>query len=180
MTTPQQKAQDAVGEASAGWSGTLTADQRELWEQHARSQRLVNRLGLHWVPSGYQMYMKRSVQALLLGGSIQEEPPVEIRAIKVLTVTIIAGSAVGEAEIEMTFATAPYQPDVMQVFRAGPFVGGGRKPIAPEFLEVQQVLSPFAWTDTGLLSGQYYWYRVRWGVLEGVVSAYWLGQVLAL
>jgi len=178
MTTPQQKAQDAVGEASVKWSGLLLADQRALWEQYAKSQTLINRLGLHWVPSGYQIYMKRSVQALLIGGAVQTLPPTNIRAIKVLSVVIAAKAAVGEVKIEMTFGTVPYGADVVQVFRAGPFVGGGRRAIAPEFLEVQQILTPFTWDDTGLTSGQYYWYKVRWGVLEGVVSSYWWGQVL--
>jgi len=179
-TTPQQKAQDAGGQAAIAWSGTLTAVQREMWEGFARSQRLINRLGLKWTPSGYQIYLKRSIQALILGGTIQTEPPVEIRAVKVWTVTIEPTSSVGEAEIEMTFEVAPNRPDVMQVFRAGPFDGGGRHAIAPEFREVQQVIDPFLWIDTGLTSAKYYWYRVRWGILEGVVSSNWLGQVLVV
>jgi hypothetical protein len=176
-TTPQQKAQDAGGIAAKGWSQVLTAEQRAMWEEYARSQRLINRLGLKWVPSGYQIYLKRSVQSILLGGAVQTEPPISERAISVLTVTIEAMSAAGEARIEMTFPTAPYRPDVIQVFRAGPYDGGGRHAIAPEYLEVQQVGDPFTWTDTGLDSGKYYWYKVRWGLLEGVVSAYWEGQV---
>jgi len=178
MTTPQQKAQDAVGEASQSWSAILTADQRELWEQYARSQKLINRLGLRWTPSGYQMYMKRSVQALLIGGTVQTSPPTTIRAVSVKTVTIEAKAAAGEVEISMTFAPAPNEPDMIQIFRAGPYDGGGRHPIAPEFLEVQQVITPFTWDDTGLTSAKYYWYRVRWGILEGVVSAYWMKQVM--
>jgi hypothetical protein len=179
-TTPQQKAKDAVGLASKAWSGTLTPEQRAMWEEYARSQRKINRLGLRWTPSGYHIFMSRSTQAQLFGGVIQVTPPISMRAVSVLSVSILARAEVGKASIEMTFPTAPYRPDVMQVFRAGPYDGGGRHAIAPEFLEVQQVVDPFNWIDTGLSSGKYYWYRVRWGLLEGVVSSNWFGQVLVL
>lgn len=178
-TTPQQKAQTAVGLAAKAWSGTLTPEQRLMWEEFARSQKFINRLGLRWTPGGYQIYMKRSTQAQLLGGAIQVEPPTESKVILVLTVTIKAGVGLGEADIEMTFPATSYRPDVMQVFRAGPYVGGGRHAIAPEYLEVYQKTDPFTWQDTGLTSGKYYWYRVRWGIYEGVVSHYWTDQVLA-
>jgi hypothetical protein len=151
-----------------------------MWEEFARSQRFVNRLGLRWTPSGYHVYLKRSVQAILLGGVVQTEPPTAIKVVNVLTVSVVASVLPGEVDVEMTFPTAPYRPDVMQVFRAGPYDGGGRKAIAPEYLEVQQVIDPFAWTDTGLTSAKYYWYRVRWGILEGVVSSSWYVQVLTV
>lgn len=177
-TTPQQKAQDAGGVAAKGWSGTLTAEERAQWEEFARSQRLINRLGLRWVPSGYQIYLKRSVQALIFGGTIQTAPPVSIREISLLSPVVVASVVPGEVDISLEPITAPDQPDVLQVFRAGPFTGGGRRAIAPEYREVQQVASPFTWTDTGLLSLTYYWYRCRWGLLEGVVSDSWYQQVL--
>jgi len=178
MTTPQLKAQTAVGTAAIAWSGTLTAFQRELWEKHATTIQLRNRLGLAWTPSGYQLFMKRSVQALLLGGTVQAEPPVEMVQVLEVSVSIEASITPGEADIEMTFKSGMTQPDKMQVFRAGPYVGGGRRARHPDYLEVQQVGTPYSWTDTGLTTGAYYWYKVRWGLYTGIVGVDWEGQVL--
>lgn len=124
------------------------------------------------------MYMKRSVQAILFGGAVQTAPPVEIIPIMIDTWKVEASTNPGEVDIEMTFPTGFERPDLVQVFRAGPYDGAGRHAIAPEYLEVQQIADPFQWTDTGLTSAKYYWYRIRWGLLEGVVGTSFYGQVL--
>lgn len=180
MTTPQEKAQDAVTTASQGWSGTLTEAQRGYWEEFAKSQQLVNRLGNHYRPTGYLMYMKRSVQALLLGGGILTKPSLDAHDTIPSTMSVIASPTPGEADLDFSFPAGGETPDLVQVFRAGPYDGAGRKPIAPEFLEVQQIATPFSWTDTGLTSSKYYWYRVRWGWTDGVVSTPHYFQVLVV
>jgi len=178
MTTPQLKAQTAISTAAVAWSSTLTASQRALWELHATTVKLQNRLGLAWTPSGYQLFMKRSVQSLLLGGSVQATPPIVMYQVLETSVTITASLTPGEAYIEMTFKTGMTQPDKIQIFRAGPYDGGGRRARHPDYLEVQQVGVPYSWTDVGLTTGKFYWYKVRWGLYTGIVGVDWEGQVL--
>lgn len=178
MTTPQEKAQNAVKSASQGWSGTLTESERQVWEETARSRKLINRLGNEYRPTGYLLYMKYSVQAILLGGSLLTAPPLESRSAMPTALSVAANAAPGKVDIDCTFEVGYDQPDVVQIFRAGPFDGEGRKAIAPEYLEVQQVTTPYSWQDTGLSSSKYYWYRVRWGWTDGVKSNNWYFQVL--
>jgi hypothetical protein len=151
-----------------------------MWHDFAGSKVLVNALGLEWKPGGYVMYMKMSVNALLFGGVIQTVPPVVSRDVMVTSMTAEPTVNPGEVDCEMTVAAGGESPDLLQIFRAGPFDGGGRRAIAPEYLEVQQVATPFQWTDTGLDSAKYYWYRMRWGCLDGHAGNYWFRQVLTV
>ena len=176
-TTPQTVVWERLRTVVRAWGGVLSDDQRRQWGEFASSQAWVNKLGLRWTPTGYLAFVRLGVEALNLGASYQVNPPVQ--KYKARAQTVYVGQPGWEAMVRVLMLDwmEGIQPDVMQVWRAGPFVSGGRHAISGEYRVVQVVGPPFSWDDWGVVDQRYYWYRVRWGFNVGIVGVMYEQQV---
>lgn len=159
------------------WGGALTEAQRQMWRDYARTCRWVNTLGLDWIPSGYQVFVKMGLQSLILGSSYQVEPPEELVGAHPGSVVVYRPGVDEMIEVSMSDWADGIEPDVIQIWRAGPYVSGGYHAQKQEFRVVQVQGPPFVWQDWGVVSENYYWYRVRWGFNIGIVGNFWEEQV---
>jgi hypothetical protein len=160
-------------EVVEAWSDYLSADQRRRWGEYAAGLTWLNKLGLRWSPTGYLAFVKLGVESMNLVGSYQLEPPVAQVNVYAATITVIqVGFEPGSLSVEIAMGdwAGAVEPDVMQVWRAGPFDGGGYHATSGEFRVVQVVGTPFSWEDNTVEAWKYYWYRLRWGLDVGIVG----------
>ncbi|OGC93993.1 MAG: hypothetical protein A2W25_11265 [candidate division Zixibacteria bacterium RBG_16_53_22] len=169
--TSLQLAQQAnVAAAAAAWSTSMSEFERNTWEEIARNCKWSDRMSVRWTPSGYQLFMKFSVQALALGGSIQTIPTLPFPSTLPSRAQVTYNASIPRAEIILDTYPAGQDPDLIQVFRAGPFNGGGRRAIKPEYRQLGSVVTPFQFNDATVTPLKWYWFRVRWGFLIGIVG----------
>ena len=152
--------------------------ERLEWDAYAQNQKWKNRLGNRWIPLGYQVFLKMNCQALALGGTIQTSPPTTVPFTLPSLWEVLALPAAGRVTIELSGYPAGQAPDVIQVFRAGPFLRVGWHARTPDYRSQGLQASPYVMTQNGLATGKYYWFRARWGFTIGVVGNWFEGQVL--
>ena len=159
------------------WGGVLNSDQRRLWGEFAAGQTWVNKLGLTWVPTGYLAFVRLGLEALNLGASYEVNPPVQVYKAMARDVSVEQPGWEAMVRVAMSNWMNGIEPDVMQVWRAGPFTSGGYHATSGEYRVVEVVGSPFSWDDWGVVDQRYYWYRVRWGFNVGIVGVMYEQQV---
>lgn len=166
----QAVVQEFMREVTRAWGGSMTAEQRNMWEEFARNQRWVNKLGQEWQPTGYLAFVSMSMYSMNLVGYYSPEPPV--RDFAALPGTVYVGQPGAEwfIRVMMDEWAGGVEPDVIQIFRAGPYTSGGYHAQSNEFRVVQVVGPPFSWDDWTIVTEHYYWYRVRWGFNVGIVG----------
>ena len=178
--TGDQRTQRAfVTSASQHWGGTLTPVERQAWMVAARDQRFINRLEKEWTPSGYQYFMKLSVQALTLGYPIQDLPPDDIAPCYVEQARVYWDA--GFTKVAVTLEkTAGVRVDAtgFQIFRAGPYSSGGRRPLEGEYRYIANMTITWRYLDGFPGAGEWFWYKVRYFWNVGVVGGFWENQIL--
>jgi len=103
-------------------------------------------MGQKYHPSGYQLFMKWNVQLLQCGGSVQASAPIAMYETDILELQSVTNGFPGQMDVNL-YKTGPLQIDAAYVviFRAGPWLSGGRRPIEPEYpirIAAQILFSP--------------------------------------
>ncbi|MBA7707524.1 hypothetical protein ES703_116398 [subsurface metagenome] len=164
---------------SQRWGSWLSPGQRKMWEDEAAEQVVFNRLGGEYKPSGYQYYMKINLMILFIGGVFVYVPPLRPQPVYVWRVRVYADTL--KSANAVTMEKEPIMPvdaDGFQIYRAGPYDSGGRKPIRPEYRFLTLVWGSYDYYDFGVIDTKWYWYKVRWFFQTGFVGNYWEKQVL--
>lgn len=165
---------------SRAWSTYLTKEQRNWWGEFARSQKWANKLGLRWTPTGYLAFVSLGLHSMNLAGTYEMEPPVRLYRALPSVITVSQPGWELMVRVAMSGWAGAVEPDKMQVWRAGPFTGGGYHAQSGDYRVVQVVGAPFSWDDWGLVDGMFYWYKLRWGFNVGIVGVMYEEQVYVL
>lgn len=166
----QQPKQNNFKTVVQAW-GTLTNDERQAWSEYAKRHSLTNRLLLKWVPTGYTMFSKLNLQALMIGGSIANLPPISdaLGCIFDYVVTPFAGFALRSM---VTYVVGTSDIDKFQYWRAGPFASPAYNPGLDEYRQKAVFNIGSTYSDGTVLHAVYYWYRVRALRLNGIAGNY--------
>lgn len=167
-TPAQQTYQDCLDMAARWWSDYHTPGQRKEWEDLAKGEVWKSRLGTEFRPSGYNLYMKRTMLRCVVGLTPMFPPLLPQLRRRLTSIRIAYGISPNHIECRTYFAAGGELPYVVQYWRAGPFDGGGRRAIAGEYRLVYQEADPgdaFHWSDYLPEDSKWYWYKVR-GVWE--------------
>jgi len=181
--TPTQKQIDQralLTAVSGQWGGVLDADDREAWEEVAKQEIIIDRLGQEYIPSAYQYFMKLNLQAVVFGNTISVRPPAKPEIPYVGSLEIKARGTYLANGIE--FCSSPYtmvDADGFEIFRAGPFVSGGRKPIKPEYRFLMLQRGQYWADDYDIIDNNYYFYKVRYFYEPGFIGNFWVESVLS-
>jgi len=170
---PKQEAvQDKLASVQTAWGMTLSSSDRALWDELARTMSWSDRMSVRWTPAGYHLFLKTNCQALALGGVIQVTPPTSFPWTIPARFDCTYVSSVPKIAVRMDQFPVGEEPDLIQVFRAGPFDTGGRRAIKSDYRQKALQPSPYIYADTAIVALKWYWYRVRWGYKIGIVGNY--------
>jgi len=163
---------------SGVWGQGLTPAERQAWERRAAEWVMTNRLGQEYRPSGYQLFVKLNVQAQVFASPINNSPPVGPKPVYVWRVQVEPKPFFDANEVKFEKALAqPVDADGFQIFRAGPYSSGGRRPIRPEYRQLTQVWGFHDYFDYAVIDTKWYWYKCRWFFGVGFVGNWWEVQV---
>ena len=179
-TAKQVIIQGYMTAVSQEWSGTLTEKERQAWIDAAKNQNEVSKLGVNYIPTGYNYFMKLNVQRKRRGLTIMTMPPGAMIADDISDWLHIYRVSVPDIRI-YAFNMEVVAPDdfKVEIWKAGPFDNAGRRPIKPEFsfLAFQKFNSDYY--DIYITNGKYYWYKIRFSEVFGRVGGFWNAQVYA-
>jgi len=163
---------------SALWGQSLSAANRQTWEDQAAETKFKNRLGIEYQPSGYQLFMKLNIQAAVFMMPASWNAPARPDPVYVWRVTAEQDPFFNANEVTMEKAlTVKVDADGFQIFRAGPYNSGGRRPIRPEYRQLTTIWGDYYYHDFAVISTKWYWYWCRWFFSEGHVGNWWEVQV---
>lgn len=165
---------------AAAWGQGLSPAERQAWTDRAVDQVFKNRLGVEYQPSGYQLFMKWNLQALFFNQPVNTLPPNGPEPVYVWRVTAENHPFFNAIEVDMEKGnTVPVDADGFQIFRAGPYDSGGRRPIKPEYRFLTTVWMDYYYHDFGVNDTKWYWYKCRWFFGVGFVGNFWEVQAQA-
>lgn len=177
-TTPQTNQRARFSTVTKYWSDTLTPEQRNAWNQAAKSQVRMNRLDIPYRPSGYQYFCQLALNCKVAGVNIPTLPPDEAIAVLAKSFTYNIWFSDSIWKVELYFRGTGYQipdsADGWQLWRAGPFDGGGRRPIECEWTILQNRITTYYWNDVNAIANKWYYYRARWQTDDGNVGNFWV------
>lgn len=160
------------------WGSWLIPGERKMWEDAAAEQVEFNRMGGEYKPSGYQFFMSINMMVSFIGGVFLYEPPVRPPAVYVWRIYTIPHKMFNANEIGMEKkASIKVDADGFQIYRAGPYDSGGRRPIKPEYRYLDAVWYNYYYYDYAVTDKKWYWYKCRWFFQTGFVGNYWEAQV---
>ncbi|MBA7637166.1 hypothetical protein ES703_44801 [subsurface metagenome] len=163
---------------SAQWGTALTPAERQAWEERAADIVVKNRLGIEYKPSGYQLFMKWNIQAQVFSYPINFKPPNGPAPVYVWRVQAEPDPFMSANEVTMEKAlTVPVDADGFQIYRAGPYDSGGRRPIRPEYRHLTTVWGTYYYHDYAVTDTKWYWYWCRWFFGVGFVGNWWEVQI---
>lgn len=161
--TGKQVAQQAnlIAVAQA-WSGTLNAAERSSWDGRASTVVWKDRFGDAYRPNGYQLYLKWNIRRKVMSLTIMTRAPgaqewVDVEGMRATVVEPGQWVVVYPWDSAHNFL-ASYGTEVE---KAGPYDGGGRKPIAGEWRFLVRKIPPAAYADNDIIIGKWYWWRGR-------------------
>jgi len=167
-----------VTSVSAMWGQALSAANRQTYEERAAETVFKNRIGGEYQPSGYQLFMKLNVQAQFFAMPVNYNCPIGPAPVYVWRVQAEPDPFFNANEVTMERGvTVPVDADGFQIFRAGPYDSGGRRPIKPEYRHLTLVWGTYYYHDYAVTDTKWYWYRCRWFFGEGFVGNWWEAQV---
>lgn len=176
-TSKQVQYQDLLEEVAQAWGQTLDSDDRKSWEDYSKSQSSIDRFGEKYTPSGYQIYMSRNLIRKRWSLTILTRPMHRIKPLIATAWSAVWQVSYPRAYIRMLNQNNKGYPDKLEYWRAGPFLSGGRKPIAGEWL-LKKITDYGGWYNhTWPTPGDWFWYRCRMGRLDGVVSDFVYAQL---
>lgn len=164
---------------SKAWGGTLTADQREAWNEAAREQTWKSRLGGDFNPAGYMYYMKLNLVRAFIGLGISSLPPIRKPPVYADWFDVYWEPAFGDIRGKLRDFVTGHYPDGVIYQKAGPYDSGGRRPIEGEWRHRTKRPPDFLFIDGDLVSYKWYWYRAKWYMFSGVTGNWFTEQVQA-
>jgi hypothetical protein len=176
-TPLQQGIQSLFQTAVVNWIGVITQTQRELWNEYAKTQTTVDRLGQVRKPSGYNLYVGRQVQAFRAGMGILFEPPVDIIEGTVRRI-IAQGAGPGNVRWRITGFVSSWRPDWRDYWIAGPYDSEARQAISSEW-RFHQIWPGTTFALKIGVSDKWYWVRGRYLQDDGRTGHWIQGQVQA-
>lgn len=176
-TTKQINQRALMSTVAGNWGGLLTEPKRERWDMAAREVIAYDRLGGAYVPSGYQYYMKINLQAAFFGGGVQMIPPILLKSVYVGSASARSSPSVNAIIVRLEKETSvKVDADGFQVFKAGPYDSGGRRPIEPEYRHLALQRDHYQYVDFDVVDTKWYWYKMRWFFDVGFVGNWWEDQ----
>lgn len=163
-TSAQQVYQVYLTGVVQAWSGTLTDGERKGWNDLAKDVRWRDRLGSAYGPNGYQVFVRRNMNRQVCGLPISAVPVVINIDSQPTAIHVVYGVWGTQVRLQMKGWTGPLNAYCVQYWKAGPFDGGGRRAINPEYRLVRIQTDPsidYRWFDTDVELGKWYWYRGR-------------------
>ena len=179
-TTDQLAQRAKMTLLSAAWGGTLNAGERTKWSELAKQLSFIDRVGNHYSPNGYTLFIQRNMNRLKLGLSMSNDPVEGNGAIDDSLNGVI--SKLSGTYIQSYCKT--YQGNIIQstaweLWKAGPFDSPGRTAIAPEYRLLTCVIGSKTYDDYAVTFCKYYWYRIRWIDKDGRVGNFHQHQICA-
>lgn len=163
---------------SQQWGNWLGPAQRKMWEEVAAEEVVFNRLGGEYKPSGYQYYMSINMMILFIGGVFAYVPPSKLPAVYVWRMYAKPDPFLNANEVGLEKSeTHKVDADGFQIYKAGPYKSGGRKPIKPEYRYLTAVWANYYLHDFDVIDTKWYWYKCRWFFQTGFVGNFWEAQV---
>ncbi len=122
-TVFQQEQRTNIGTASALWSNTLTADERESWVTFAQNFPITDRLGQTLTLSGQGACTKINSRLLAAGLAVITQAPLNQDVTDLLTVEAVFN--IGAGASSLTFTPAPLAATDHLIVRATPALPAG-------------------------------------------------------
>ena len=180
LNTPaQQVYQGYLTTISQAWSGSLTAVQRAAWEAAALGVRYINRLGNSYQPTGYLHYLRLNLVRFTINPTLMADPPVGEFGASPGRWRVFQGVGDTYITIDMGDFGLGQLPDVVQIFKAGPFDGGGYRARRQEFRLITNQTFPYEYHDASYIAGKWYWYIARWAYETGFKGNEFYAQLQA-
>jgi len=163
---------------AAKWGDALSGEDRLQWERAVEDLVVMNRMGGVYRPSGYQHFMRVNLLADFFGGGVQFVPPKLPNSVYVWR---FRGGPSGTVEENLVFMekalNVPPVSDGWEIYRAGPYASGGRRPIKPEYRHLAVERVSHRYRDSDVIDTKWYWYKARWFFDVGFVGNWWEIQI---
>lgn len=179
-TTKQQIIQGYMTTVSQAWSITLSQAERDVWNLVASSLIRKSRGMVEYVPKGYQYFVELNIQRQRHAQPILHLPP------SYQMIEAVEGFTVGwdglflAVRTEWTIMHGAPADEFYEVWRAGPYSGGGRNPIGGEWRFQAWIQGLLEWLDYTTDPFSYYFYKLRVVDKFGRSGNYFRGKVLTL
>lgn len=171
----QPRNRSLIGFLSRRWGGLSDADRAE-WKTWALNHPEPDRFGGTFIMSGINAFTKLNFQAMRLKGSAfyAETPPSDPPAASVSNFAASAGAVdPGDIDLVLSLNGTGDADDVIEIQRAGPFQSEGLVEVHSQFKMVDTIAgNETTHTDSDLVEGFWYWYRVRYVDQYGQTTAF--------
>lgn len=177
-TTKQVIQQGYLTTAAQAWGGTLTAAERQTWNDRAETILWRDRMGDQYIPTGYQLFMKWNVRRLVMTLTIMKDAPMLQEWVYVYK--LFATPYPGEPAVRMWLRpgdTGLVQSYGIEYWKAGPYDSGGRNPIEGEWRFLVLKVPPAYYKDSDVIVDKFYWYRARAVAEFGDVQNWFYKQI---
>lgn len=170
-TAKQLTAQGRITSSSQAWGQTLTQAMRDKWNELAEQLTFYNRLGQAYKPTGYIVFIQRSIQRERMGWST--------------TGLIYQGNGAIDDSVSYVITEAPGNKircylrqfdnsaiiaSAWEIWVAGPYTSEARYPIEPEYKYNGHAHDTTNYPTSVLLQDRWYWVRLRWVDYDGRVG----------
>lgn len=171
-TSGQLAVRQAMAAMSTIWATTLTAAERDSWEQYAQETPIPGKFGTNVITKGRQMYLRLNIARYVAGLTPNNVAPVTPGVAPATGLTLTADTTDG---IVVTAAEAPYGMDDLIYIRLGNPVNLSKNFYKSPFrvaglLEVIGDLPITLRASTSVAIGQRYFYAWRLFSGDGKVS----------
>jgi hypothetical protein len=155
----------------------LTIPQMEAWENWATNHPEGDKYGGTFLLSAIQAFIKLNHTAFRLFGVKYDDPPVADPVAACDTLAVAAGLTPGDCDLTWTHIGTGVAADLNEVQIAGPFMSKGRRSVFSRFRYIEDVAGNLL-VDTvgGLTEQMWYWFRVRYIDMHGMVTNWVYGQ----
>lgn len=160
---------------SQRWGGTLTATQRASWEALAKTKRFPDQFGEMKGISGYSLFLKRNMNASPWISGYIDTPIEGGEKMYIGLFELTFQISYPRVWVRPRYGLSGNNQDYYDYWRAGPYESPARNPIAGEWRRKHQELA--SWYDTTIITGKYYWYRMRGGWASGVFGDWYTETV---
>jgi hypothetical protein len=178
-TILQQGIQNALSQAVINWTVVLTQIQRDQWNEYAKMQTTIDRLGDVRTPLGYNLYIGRSIQAFRLGIGILLEPPTVSIDSAAARLSISLEIPVTEIRWVLENWVTTARPDRGEYWLAGPYDSEARHATSEEWRFIQYAVPPLE-AEFVAVDGKWYWCRGRTAELDGRTGNWLQGHIEAV